>query len=249
MRILMLSWEYPPHVVGGLGQHVADLVPALAGLGVEVHLVTPEWGPGAAVADHPGVTVHRVVMPVANGDIMAQALATNRALEAAAAGVISEAGPIDIIHAHDWLVAFAASSLKQQYKTPLIATIHATEYGRHRGHIVSDMSRAIHDTEWRLSYEAWRIICCSEFMAAEIASLPVVGSNHSDGVALNGLFVWMNSDARNRICTTLVTASAMLLSRSVMVSRLYATKAAKHASSHSQNRSEPSRPAHTPEMR
>ena len=41
MRVLMLSWEYPPHVVGGLGQHVADLAPALARRGVEVHVVTP----------------------------------------------------------------------------------------------------------------------------------------------------------------------------------------------------------------
>ena len=31
MRVLMLSWEYPPHIVGGLGKHVAELAPALAG--------------------------------------------------------------------------------------------------------------------------------------------------------------------------------------------------------------------------
>ena len=30
MRILMLSWEYPPYLVGGMGAHVAELLPALA---------------------------------------------------------------------------------------------------------------------------------------------------------------------------------------------------------------------------
>ena len=41
MKILMLSWEYPPHVVGGLGAHVAALVPALARAGVEMLVITP----------------------------------------------------------------------------------------------------------------------------------------------------------------------------------------------------------------
>ena len=31
MRVLMFSWEFPPHVVGGLGKHVAELAPGLAG--------------------------------------------------------------------------------------------------------------------------------------------------------------------------------------------------------------------------
>ena len=30
MRVLMLSWEWPPNMVGGLGKHVAELLPALA---------------------------------------------------------------------------------------------------------------------------------------------------------------------------------------------------------------------------
>ena len=34
MRVLMLSWEYPPHIIGGMGKHVMDLAPALVKLGV-----------------------------------------------------------------------------------------------------------------------------------------------------------------------------------------------------------------------
>ncbi|MBI3536249.1 MAG: glycogen/starch synthase, partial [Chloroflexi bacterium] len=48
MRILMLSWEYTPHVVGGLGAHVNALVPALARAGVDVTLLTPRLQGGKA---------------------------------------------------------------------------------------------------------------------------------------------------------------------------------------------------------
>jgi hypothetical protein len=42
MRVLMLSWEYPPYVVGGLGKHTAELLPPLGELPeLELHLVTP----------------------------------------------------------------------------------------------------------------------------------------------------------------------------------------------------------------
>ena len=47
MKVLMLSWEYPPHIVGGLGKHVVDLVPELIAHGVEVHLVVPKLRGGA----------------------------------------------------------------------------------------------------------------------------------------------------------------------------------------------------------
>ena len=40
MRILMLSWEFPPRSVGGLAQHVYDLATALVKAGEEVHLIT-----------------------------------------------------------------------------------------------------------------------------------------------------------------------------------------------------------------
>lgn len=36
MKILMVSWEYPPVVVGGLGRHVHHLSTALAAAGHDV---------------------------------------------------------------------------------------------------------------------------------------------------------------------------------------------------------------------
>ncbi len=168
MRVLVLSWEYPPHVVGGLGRHVAELVPALVKQGVEIDLVSPRWAGGEPLERGEGLTVRRVSPPdVPVSDFYTSAWQTNIKLEEAAAEICRD-GDVQVIHNHDWLTAFSAGALKRSFKVPLLATIHATEIGRGRGHLVSDQSRAIHGVEWWLTYEAWRVIACTNFMASEI---------------------------------------------------------------------------------
>jgi len=172
MRVLMLSWEYPPHVVGGLGQHVAELTPALSEEGVQIHLITPRWAGGSSQESLGDGMVHRVDPPDPTGlDILTVAQRTNWSLEERGQALMEKAGPFDLIHAHDWLVAFAACALKHQQRVPLVATIHATEHGRCRGNPCGEISAAIHNNEWWLTYEAWRVICCSGFMANEVARI------------------------------------------------------------------------------
>src|SRR5205823_5937331 len=78
---------------------------------------------------------------------------TNQPLETFGRSLTGEIGPFDLVHVHDWLVAFAGVALKQAHKVPLLATIHATEYGRCRGFVVSELSQAINNVEWWLTYE------------------------------------------------------------------------------------------------
>lgn len=171
MRVLMLSWEYPPHVVGGLGKHVAELLPPLGNLPeMDLHLVTPRWGGGALMEQVGAATVHRVDTPITEGDFYTSAWQTNLHLEEAAHRLWKDTGPFDLIHVHDWLGAFAGVTLKDDYKVPLLSTIHATEKGRGRGSLGSDQARAIHHVEWWLTYESWRVIACSQFMADEVSS-------------------------------------------------------------------------------
>jgi len=170
MRVLMLSWEYPPHMAGGLGNHVMELVPALTQQAIEVHLVTPRWADGKVREERDGLTVHRVDPPdVPMPDFYTKAWRTNTKLEEIA-GTICEKAHIDLVHNHDWLTAFSACALKRSFHIPLLTTIHATERGRSRGHLSSDQQRAIHSTEWWLTYESWRVICCSQFMAHEVSA-------------------------------------------------------------------------------
>jgi len=170
MRVLMLSWEYPPHIVGGLGRHVTELVPALIEQGIEVHLLVPRWAGGKSKERSNGLTIYRVDPPKAPmPDFYTTAWQTNIKLEEVGGNLCQTKG-IDLIHTHDWLTAFSACALKRNFKVPLLSTIHATEQGRSRGHLASDQQRAIHSAEWWLTYESWRVICCSQFMAHEVTS-------------------------------------------------------------------------------
>src|SRR5262249_53287617 len=118
MRVLMLSWEYPPHVVGGMGKHVLDLAPALAATGVEVHVLTPLLRGGAArEVTAEGVFIHRVEPPhMEDYGFVTFAVETSHALEQVAGALCAEFGGFDLIHAHDWLAATAAVALKHAWR-------------------------------------------------------------------------------------------------------------------------------------
>jgi glycosyltransferase involved in cell wall biosynthesis len=81
--------------------------------------------------------------------------------------IIAEYGKFDLVHAHDWLVGDAAIALKHLFKIPLIATIHATEYGRYNG-LHTDTQRYIGSKEGTLVYNAWRVIVCTGYMRHEV---------------------------------------------------------------------------------
>lgn len=177
MKILMLSWEYPPRIVGGISRVVYDLAQELGEKGNEVHVVTCMDKNTKEFEKDKNVYVHRIytVGPDTKGDFLKNTLHMNFAMVERAVEVINTIGKFDVIHAHDWLVAYAAKTLKHAYKIPLVCTIHATEHGRNNG-IYNDMQKYIHDSEWWLTYESWKVICNSKYMQNEIMniwSLPI----------------------------------------------------------------------------
>ena len=175
MRIILVSWEYPPKIVGGIARHVYDLSNALIKLGVEVHVITCEH-PGALAEEvENGVHIYRVTPEGPGNDFVHWVHLLNNAMYARADTLLMELQEEDkeldkpvptIIHAHDWLAHFAANGLKKKYGLPLIATIHATEYGRNNG-INGPLQGYINSVEWELTFEAWRVIVCTEFMKRE----------------------------------------------------------------------------------
>lgn len=164
----MLSWEYPPQVVGGLGRHVADLSEALVKLGEEVHVLTQD-APGAPLLENVnGVHVHRLKMyGPAGRDFVESATHLNLNMLEVVLGLVRQGYTFDLIHSHDWLAAYAGKALKHGLLRPLVATIHATEFGRNHG-LHNDLQRQISNLEWWLTYEAWKVICCSQYMKGEI---------------------------------------------------------------------------------
>lgn len=167
MKVLMLSWEYPPRTVGGLARHAYELTRSLVSKGVEVDLLTAREGQLPVEEIMEGVRVYRVEPYHGDpGGFPAWVMRLNMALLEKGAALASFRD-YDLVHAHDWLVAYAARGLKHAFQLPMLATIHATEHGRNQG-LHNDLQRYISDVEWWLTYEAWRVVCCSRYMEKEL---------------------------------------------------------------------------------
>jgi glycogen(starch) synthase len=180
MKVLLVSWEYPPVIIGGLGRHVYQLATALAAAGHDV-VVLARQPSGTDAASHPTTDVRsegvRVIAAAHDphefdffSDMMAWTLAMGHAMLRAGLRLNGEWKP-DVVHAHDWLVAHPAVALAEFFDAPLISTVHATEAGRHSGWLSGPTSRQVHAVESWLTRESDSLIACSTSMAEEITEL------------------------------------------------------------------------------
>lgn len=183
MRILLVSWEYPPVVIGGLGRHVHHLATALAGAGHDVvvlsrrpadtdpstHPTTDEFREGVRVV----AAAHDPHEFAFGPDMMAWTLAMGHAMIRVGLAIKDHGRPWrpDVVHAHDWLVAHPAIALAEFFDVPLVSTIHATEAGRHSGRVAGRISRQVHAVESWLVRESDSLITCSASMREEITEL------------------------------------------------------------------------------
>lgn len=184
MRVLFVSWEYPPVVVGGLGRHVHHLATAMAQAGHDVAVLTRRPS-GTDALTHPttdSVVEGVRVIAVAEDppefefglDMMAWTLAMGHSFIRTGlkvlAGENSRWTP-EVVHAHDWLVAHPAIALAEFFDVPLVSTIHATEAGRHSGWVSGRTNRQVHSVEWWLVAESDAVITCSASMRDEVSRL------------------------------------------------------------------------------
>ncbi len=204
IRIIMLSWEYPPRIVGGISPHVYELSQELAKRDIEVHVVTKATpnAPDEEVEES-GVFVHRVHLEKTPKNFVEEIKLLNKATDLRVRKLLEdfrESGEPTIFHAHDWLSLDSARSLKYEYQLPMIATVHATEHGRNGG-IYNDLQKYIHESEYWLTYEAWRVIVCTEFMKEEVQNYFNCPKDKVD-VIFNGVkkerfeFKWSEEDRK-----------------------------------------------------
>ena len=183
MKILALAWEFPPRIVGGIARHVAELYPEVIKLGHEVHLITVEFGSAPKYEIVEGIHLYRC--SVSRGNDFFHWVANMNDSMGSLGGELLKQHQFDLIHAHDWLVGDAAIALKNTFKLPLVATIHATEYGRYNG-IHNVRQQYINGKEKILAHEAWRIIVCSQYMRLEAQRVLQAPADKID-VVYNGI--------------------------------------------------------------
>jgi glycogen(starch) synthase len=172
-RVLILSWEYPPLIEGGLARHVRKLSEGLVVQGAEVHVLTRGGEESPAEEEAFGVLIHRVrepKRPTDLGEFVAWVERMNS--DMLAAGVdLGDRYDFDVVHGHDWLVAMACDHLARRFDAPLVTTIHATEHGRHQGWVDKHPQSYIHGVERWITNRADQVIVCSFYMREQVAEI------------------------------------------------------------------------------
>jgi glycogen(starch) synthase len=149
MRIGFFVWEYPPHIVGGLGVYAENITRAMVKLGHDVTVFTMNDGTLKTRETLYGVEVNRPIIVDAAGILpvcMTDDLRTwgtaikffndvliSNILSASkfANQLIREEGyHFDLICAHDWLSAMAGIIAKRETNLPFVFHFHSTEWGR-----------------------------------------------------------------------------------------------------------------------
>jgi glycogen(starch) synthase len=177
-RVLILSWEYPPVIEGGLARHVRKLAEALSRQGVAVDVLTRGVEHGADVEltgpdEMGGVNIYRVREPGWPRDLdrfVAWVGQMNDDM-LAAGEALAQARSYDLVHGHDWLVAHASAALADRLAVPYVTTIHATEHGRHQGWVQDQPQAHIHEVERWMAQRADALIVCSYYMREHVADI------------------------------------------------------------------------------
>jgi len=152
MNIVMLVYEFPPRIVGGLGTYAGEISQELVKLGNDVTVVTMNDGKLPTRETWHGVEVHRPAhvdltdsLPaMVNEDLRRWGRGLKFFSDVFAYNVIAasklvnelvrkEDKKADIVAAHDWLSIIAGASCKRELKVPLVFHVHSTEPGRTMG--------------------------------------------------------------------------------------------------------------------
>ncbi len=172
MRVIILTWEYPPRIVGQLAQYTSNLSSQLVKNNVETYLVTYHPYLTGMSEELNGVKIVRVANPVRTHiGVLTWVLTLNQEVERAASDIYYQVGKkIDVIDVFDWHFVPAAVTLKNGLGIPFVYSVDSLE--DHRSHGAnSPFNMAIKSVEWLGFYEAANITVKSDWMRDEIVRI------------------------------------------------------------------------------
>ena len=166
MKICMLTWEFPPRIVGGISRHCLGLTKALVKKNHEVRVITLEFPGAPEYEEIEGMKIHRVKIELGHPNFITWTFIFNHFMEKLVA-ILNQEVEFDVIHIHDWLTAPVGIASKYYLNKPLVSTVHSIEIGRAQG-LHSPDSLLIDGLEWWMTYESKRVISCSSSMKWEL---------------------------------------------------------------------------------
>ena len=178
MQIVILSWEYPPRIVGQLAGYVKNLATNLAKKGEKTCVITYDDFLTGESVEPEGVNTYRVTNPVRTHiGVLTWVLTLNQEVERVAANIYYGGGKrVDLFDAHDWHFIPAAVTLKKALAVPFVYSVESLE--EHRSHGAnSPFNMSIKSIEWLGMFEAERLLVKSAWMKDEIARLYKVPTN------------------------------------------------------------------------
>jgi len=181
MRVLILTWEYPPKRLGNVSDHISALAHELVKRKHEVEVVVlDDWRQG--FEDVYGVHVHRVANTVKThpmASVLTYAITASLPMEAEGANIVyfyrQQQKSIDVIHSHEWFTVYPAINLKHTFNIPFVLTFHSIE--GHRCHDrFNPLSIAIKEIEDMGIWESSQVIANTEWLKNEV--LKYYGGGH-----------------------------------------------------------------------
>ncbi len=182
MKVLMLGWEFPPRISGGLGVACQGIVHGLAAEGVEVVLVVPRarGGEERSARAAGAASVRSIASPLSPYLRPEQYAGAARSVLAPPPG--GAYGPdlfaeveryaqrvsrlarrerFDLVHAHDWMAFPAGMAAARARRRPLVVHVHACEHDRNPerpdAHILAIESAGLSAAD--------RVVCVSRYTA------------------------------------------------------------------------------------
>ncbi|MBO9605190.1 MAG: glycosyltransferase family 4 protein [Paenibacillaceae bacterium] len=154
LKVWVMTNEFQPNIVGGLGIVATHLSKMLSRTGVKVKVLCSGRS-GKLVVTKPGVNMHIVRIPKKEHHFRntARAFKANAILRAAAAAGL---GKPDLIHVHSTEFADAAAAAGNKFRVPIVYTCHSnvsagmrSPHGKNQARLIRQAKRIVVPSRWQ----------------------------------------------------------------------------------------------------
>jgi|GEM_PF-5888548 len=175
--ILIISEDFPPRVMGGVGSHVYDLATGLVQSGWSVTVLTHGLVPSAQVRFEEGVRVCRMRFYSGLSEDGTRSFRTSTVIEQCQQ--LASYGGFDLLHFHDPMYIPAAKLLKETFRATAIFTQHivfrdllsqVTHGNKRIAQFYPHLSQEV-EAETQVMESADAIICVSEHLKRTLTQI------------------------------------------------------------------------------